>query len=74
MRGSTRSLAIPYSRRLAIIMLISALLATANMVMKAKIHSGNADAPASTTFSSGASPTPSSAGATRATDEMDTST
>ncbi|WP_211277776.1 hypothetical protein [Couchioplanes caeruleus] len=42
-------------------MLISAEFATANIVMNAKIHSGNAAAPASTTLSSGASPSPSSA-------------
>ena len=36
----------PYSSRLAISMLISAVLATANMVMNAKIPIGNPGAPA----------------------------
>lgn len=44
--GSTPSRLMPYSNRLAISMLISAVLATANMVMNAKIPIGNPGAPA----------------------------
>ena len=55
-------------------MLISALLATANMVMKPKIQSGKFGAPACTTFSSGVSPSPSCSGGTSVIAEIDTST
>ena len=72
--GSTDSRDIPYTRRLAISMLISAVLATANSVMTAKIRRGKAGAPASTTCSSGVSPRLRSAGATSATAASETST
>jgi hypothetical protein len=61
-------------RRLAISMLMRALLATANMVMKPNTPSGKPGAPACTTFRSGVSPSPSSAGGTSAMAEIDTST
>ena len=65
--GSTRCLAIPYSSRLAIIMLINAELATANMAISGKMSPiGMLGAPASTTLVSGASPWPSSPGGTSA--------
>ena len=73
--GSTCWLAIPYSSRLAISMLIKAELATANIEISGKIWStGRLGAPAATTLSSGASPSPSSPGGTSATAEMDTRT
>jgi hypothetical protein len=53
-------------------MLISALLATANIVMKPKISSGKFGAPAWTTFSSGVSPSPRSSGDTSVIAEIDT--
>ena len=55
-------------------MLMRAVLATANMVMKAKMPTGKLGAPASTTFSSGASPSLSCAGGTSVMAEIDTST
>ena len=55
-------------------MLISAELATANIVMTAKIAIGKAGAPAWTTLRSGVSPSPSSAGLTSVTEAMATST
>ncbi len=55
-------------------MLISALLATANIVMKPKISTGKFGAPACTTCSSGVSPSPSCSGATSVIAEIDTST
>jgi hypothetical protein len=55
-------------------MLISALLATANMVMMPNTPRGNPGAPACTTFSSGVSPSPRSSGETSAMAEIDTST
>ena len=55
-------------------MLISAEFATANMVMKANIQIGKPGAPVETTFSNGASPSPSSAGATSVTAETETRT
>jgi hypothetical protein len=55
-------------------MLINAELATANMVMNPNRPTGNDGAPACTTFSNGASPSPSSSGATSAMAEIDTST
>lgn len=54
-------------------MLIRAELATANIVMNAKMPTGKAGAPAATTLSSGAS-SPRSAGATSVTEEIATST
>ena len=65
--GSTCCLAIPYSSRLAIIMLINAELATANIAISGKMSPiGRPGAPASTTLVNGASPSPSSPGGTRA--------
>ena len=54
-------------------MLIRAELATAAMVMSAKIHRGNAGAPTATTVSSGVSPDPRISGGTTATDTATTS-
>ncbi len=71
--GSTCCLAIPYSSRLAIIMLIRAELATANMAISGKMSSiGRFGAPAATTLVSGASPSPSSPAGTSAIAVMDT--
>ena len=54
-------------------MLINAELPTANMLINGKIWStGKSGAPAWTTFSSGASPSPSSPAGTRAIAEIDT--
>ena len=64
----------PYSSRLAISMLISAELATANMVMKPKIQTGKFGAPARTTCNSGVSPSPSLSGGTSVIAEIETST
>ncbi|MNL77376.1 hypothetical protein D3C87_2035350 [compost metagenome] len=55
-------------------MLIRALLATANMVMKPKISTGKFGAPAWTTLSKGVSPSPNSSGDTNVIAEIDTST
>jgi hypothetical protein len=55
-------------------MLISALLATANMVMKPNIQTGKFGAPACTTFNSGVSPSPSCSGETSVMEEIETST
>ena len=55
-------------------MLISALLATANIVMKPKISTGKLGAPAWTTFKSGVSPSPSCSGETSVIAEIDTRT
>jgi hypothetical protein len=55
-------------------MLIRALLATANMVMKPKMPSGKPGAPACTTCSSGVSPSLSFSGDTNVMAEIDTST
>ena len=55
-------------------MLMSALLATANMVMKPKIPSGKFGAPACTTLRSGVSPSPSCSGGTSVIAEIETST
>ena len=73
MEGSTFSCAIPYSRRLAISMLISAEFATAHMVMMPKTLSGNQGAPASTTLSRGVAPSPKAFASTRAMAVIDTS-
>ena len=48
-RGSTSSCAMPYRSREAMSMLIRAELATANIVMNAKMPTGKAGAPAATT-------------------------
>ena len=55
-------------------MLISAELATANMVMKPKIQSGKFGAPDCTTCNSGVSPSPSFSGETSVIAEIETST
>ena len=71
--GSTRWWAIPYSRRLAISMLINAVFATANMLISGKTSPiGQFGAPALTTLSSGASPWPSSPAGTSAIAVIDT--
>ena len=71
--GRTRCFAIPYSSRLAIIMLINAELATANMAISGKMSPiGMLGAPACTTLVSGASPSPSSPGGTSAMAVIDT--
>ena len=55
-------------------MLMSEMFATANIVMIAKIHTGNAGAPAATTLSSGVVPSLSWSMGTSATEEMLTRT
>ena len=55
-------------------MLMSALFATANMVMKPKIQSGKFGAPFWTTCRRGVSPSPSCSGATSVMAEIETST
>ena len=55
-------------------MLMRALFATANMVMKPKMPSGKFGAPAWTTLRSGVSPSPSCSGGTRVIAEIETRT
>ncbi len=55
-------------------MLISAELATANIVITPKMPSGKPGAPAETTLRSGVSPSPNSAAGTRVMAEIDTRT
>ena len=55
-------------------MLMSALFATANMVMKPKIQSGKFGAPCCTTCSSGVSPSASFSGDTSVIAEIETRT